>query len=135
MGGIKLLEKASFMSDAMSDMVTTDKQDEKITLRLEPRLMELARVLIVQRKAGTISEYIRGLIIADAVRQGKSTARITIPGWLTDSFVELRLVSVHPDASPRSSDTSPTEEKEPRGSPNESSRDEGPNRSGKKGKR
>jgi hypothetical protein len=119
---MNLLDTNRLTSDTWSDTMTTEKQDEKIAIRLESRLMEMARALIVERNTGTISEYIRGLIIADAVKQGRSLAGITIPGWLTDTLVELRLVQ----APPRSSPPGPAEEKGSRPKTNEfSARDEG----------
>jgi hypothetical protein len=110
-------------------------QDERIVIRLEPRLMEITRALVVERDTGAISEYIRGLIVADAVKQGKSLAGVAIPGWLTDTLVELRLVHADSQTHPRSSGTSPTEEKEQRDRPHESSaRGEGKNQPSKKNK-
>lgn len=123
MQGIKVLENITVTSDTSSDKVPTLKQDEKITLRLDPRLMEMARALVTERKAGTVSEYIRGLIIADAVKQGKSLSGIDIPGWLTDVLVELRLI--HPHEGPRSSEPSPAEGNESRGHPYDPRSDKG----------
>ncbi len=94
--------------------------------------MELTRSLIGQRESGTISEYIRGLIIADAIKQHLSLSGISIPGWLTNTLVELHLVHAQVQIDQRPSGTSPLEEKRLRGKPNESSAHDDGKQDGKK---
>jgi hypothetical protein len=103
MDAMKPLEKTPVMSDTPSDKMANGKQDERIVIRLEPRLMEMARALVAERDSGTISEYIRGLIIADAAKQGKTLSGINIPGWLIDNLVVVQTLN------PRSSASSSTE--------------------------
>jgi hypothetical protein len=130
--GNKPLEKTVLMSDTSSDTMTPDKQDEKqgekITVRLGVRLNQLAQSLAREHGADDFSDYVRGLIVHDAVTRGKSLSGIATPGWLQDDLVELRLVQ----PNPRSSETSPPGGKESEGGPNESSRGEGKNKSSKK---
>lgn len=71
-----------------------EKRALRITIRLDAKLLEMAERLIDQHKAGDTSEYIRGLILADAVFSGLPVEGTDIPGWL----IGTRLL-VHPSVN------------------------------------
>ena len=64
------------------------KPGPSATVRFDVRLMALIDELIAEHNAGTISAYIRGLIVADALKMGKPLAGIDIPGWQTSTLLE-----------------------------------------------
>lgn len=114
----KAVETTGFAYDNPRAMnAEPEKQGPAITVRLEPKLRELARILAKERGATDTSDYIRGLLVADAVKQNKPLSGIQIPGWLIDNLVELQLVT------PRSSVPSPPEGNEARGRPHEPTED------------
>lgn len=112
----KPIEKAVFMSDTLADEMGQEKQSERITVRVGTRLYQLAQTLVTDHKAEDFSDYVRGLIVRDAVQEHKPTEDVDFPAW-TMRFFEVKM------ASPRSSEPSPTEGNEPRGKPRESSDD------------
>lgn len=92
------------MSDTLPAMAK-DKQVARITVRLEDDLFALARTLANDRRADDVSDYIRGLLVVDAVTEGKSLGSIAIPGWLIEQGL------IVPGIGPRSSVASPTGER------------------------
>jgi hypothetical protein len=99
----KGVEKAPFMSDTAPPM-TKEKKFERITVRLEAQLFELARSLARERGAADISDYVRGLLVVDAVTENKPLGGTPVPGWLIEKGI------IVPSLRPRSSVKSPAEE-------------------------
>ena len=57
--------------------------DERVNIRIEPRLKEILDTRILELGARNLTDYIRGLLIADAVRNGKNLRGVlSLPGWL-----------------------------------------------------
>lgn len=66
----------------------------RLNLRVEPELHRLALELVRERGARDLSDYIRGLLIDDAMEAEKQLRGVSIPGWLTDR----RLILVRRDS-------------------------------------
>ena len=73
-----------------------EKQDEEIArlngrvnLRVEPALRNLIDELIKESGASDISDYLRGLVIAEAIESKKKMLGISIPAWLVERRVIL----------------------------------------------
>jgi len=67
----------------------SDDISGRINLRLDPPLRVLLEDLISLRMARDLSDYIRGLIIADAIELRKPIIGVEIPGWLSASHKAL----------------------------------------------
>ena len=73
------------------------KQTEKITglsdrinVRFDSAMTALINELIKLHNADGVSDYVRGLVILDALKADKKLLGISIPGWLTESLVFIR---------------------------------------------
>lgn len=72
---------------------TTEKettQGGRINVRFEPTLRSLVDDLIRLRGAADLSDYMRGLVILDALSADRKLFGISIPAWLTESRVSIK---------------------------------------------
>ena len=69
--------------------------DEKLitrfNFRIDEALRDIASELIKRRGAKDISDYLRGLLIIDALAASIPVTGIDIPGWLNDKRIEICL--------------------------------------------
>ena len=61
----------------------------RVNVRFEPALKEITDQLVRERGALDLSDYLRGLVIADAIAADKKMNGITIPGWLIGKRVSI----------------------------------------------
>lgn len=77
----------------------TEKRVKPRSVRLEERLYQIALSRLPRTGANDFSDYVRGLIIADALSVAASMAGIDIPGWLVGKRVNFTLVE--PEKQPQ----------------------------------
>ena len=75
-----------FTSFPHGDPVSGDKkQTGKITVRVDEELAKLAAQLAEERGATDVSDYVRGLLVADAATVDRNLIHgIPIPGWAVE---------------------------------------------------
>ncbi len=60
-----------------------------LAVRLERAYADMVRKLQQHHGIPQFTNYLRGLIYSDAVRNGLPVAGLDVPGWLTRSYPEL----------------------------------------------
>jgi len=68
-----------------------------IAIRMELTLGTLCERLAVEREASGLSDYIRGLLIADAIALGHDLTGIQIPGWVVGTVLDVQRKVPHSD--------------------------------------
>jgi hypothetical protein len=66
-----------------------ENQTGRVNVRFEPALKIVIDQLTKERGASDLSDYIRGLVIADAIAADKKMHGITIPGWLIGQRISI----------------------------------------------
>jgi len=69
--------------------MANEKRTSKVTVRLEPRLRDLADAGAESRGASDISDYIRGLLLSDAHNLGAPLKGLDLPGWLIGEHLTI----------------------------------------------
>jgi hypothetical protein len=69
-----------------------EKKDVRKTVRVEEGLFQIALQRISTMEANDFSDYVRGLIIADALSASAPMSGINIPGWLVGTRVSFALI-------------------------------------------
>lgn len=70
--------------------MANEKRTAKITVRLEPGLRDMGKYLASKSGASDLSDYLRGLILADVISDGQVVTGIDIPGWLIGKHIDIR---------------------------------------------
>jgi hypothetical protein len=68
-----------------------------LAIRLERPYAQLVSDLQRHHGVPRFSQYLRGLIYADAARQGLLVAGLDVPGWVARSYPELVASPLKPD--------------------------------------
>jgi hypothetical protein len=63
--------------------------DKKVVVRFSEELHDLALQLQKQHGATDVSDYLRGLVVADAAREGRLIRGISIPAWVVGERIHL----------------------------------------------
>jgi hypothetical protein len=61
-----------------------------LTIRLDPTLGMLCDRVAVERGAADLSDYIRGLLIADAIALGHVLVGIEVPSWVVGTVLDVQ---------------------------------------------
>lgn len=61
-----------------------DKKQSRISIRFDEQLFRVAADMQKEHGADDISDYIRGLIVLQAVQEGRSIRGVQIPGWISE---------------------------------------------------
>ena len=69
--------------------------------RLEAEYAKVIGELLAHYGFPKFSDYFRGLVYMDAVRNGLPVAGLDVPGWLTRSYPELFSKTSNPPAAER----------------------------------
>lgn len=60
---------------------------ERVNLRIESQLLEYVKDLASKAGARDLSDYVRGLLIAESMTAKKDLTGISLPGWLIGNKV------------------------------------------------
>lgn len=77
-----------------------EKQIKPRTVRVDERLFQIALSRVTETGADDFSDYVRGLIVADALASPMKITGIDIPGWIVGKRVNFTTIDPNPPAKP-----------------------------------